>query len=126
MADLALKKCEEECLSDGAPNPFREEMAQAKAYRYAAELARDYAHTHSGTAGARVDLAEVKKVLIPFVIAAEKIVLSDIRDDFGDDCDLDDTYDQANEGISVGALLRAKELFAALEPAPPEPERGGR
>lgn len=51
LADLALKKCEEECLSDGAPNPFREEMAQAKAYRYAAELARDHARATSGTEG---------------------------------------------------------------------------
>ena len=51
LADLALKKCEEECLSDGAPNPFREEMAQAKAYRYAAELARDHARATSGTGG---------------------------------------------------------------------------
>ena len=61
LADLALKKCEEECLSDGAPNPFREEMAQAKAYRYAAELARDYAHTHSGTA-ARVSEQDAKAI----------------------------------------------------------------
>lgn len=42
LALSAERECERACLSDGAPNPYREAMAQIKAYRYAAQLARAF------------------------------------------------------------------------------------